>query len=475
MTHPFPDQRWQIAQPNGRLIDQLVNQLHLDPLIAQVMANRSIADLPQAQVYLIPEEQDLPAPQSEFTDLLPSVAILKTAIERGDKIGICGDYDADGMTSTALLMRAFKHLGANADYVIPSRMKDGYGINERIVEELHQSGFKVIVTVDNGIAAYDAIAHGKALGMQVIITDHHDLPEQLPPADTILNPKLLSPHSLYSGLAGVGVAYILAVSLAQAMGQNQGITRPLLELYTLGTIADLAPLIGVNRRWLKRGLKLLPHSDIAGIQALMQTANIDQSKKQLQPDHIGFQLGPRINAVGRIGDPQDVINLLTTDSFDEALKAAHQCEQTNRTRQQLCEQIDLSLLFRWFLDLHPSDEAFDPTTFTKNRQRLLDHDIADEFFAAVSSRRSCVVTCHRIISLSTGLCCRRGRRTRASNPTTAPATTGTATGSRAATPRSISKARSGRTRPTPRRLILRRCCSASPTRLPRSCPTWGIC
>ena len=174
----------------------------------------------------------------------------------------------------------------------------------------------------------------------MIITDHHDLPEQLPPADAILNPKLLKDNSPYYGLAGVGVAYILAIATAQSLGKLKGLTNPIMELFTLGTIADLAPLVGVNRRWLKRGLRALPNSQLLGIQALMEVAGIDETQKQLKPDDIGFRLGPRINAVGRIGDPQMVIELLTTDDPQVAKVRADQCEQINQKRRQLCEQIE---------------------------------------------------------------------------------------------------------------------------------------
>jgi single-stranded-DNA-specific exonuclease len=187
-----------------------------------------------------------------------------TAIDAGQKIAICGDYDADGMTSTALLMRALRCLGADANYAIPSRMQEGYGINTRIVEEFYAEGVSLILTVDNGIAAVEPVAYARELGLTVIITDHHDVPPEIPPANAILNPKLIRADSPYRGVAGVGVAYILAVCLAQALGKTQDLTAPLLELFTLGTIADLAPLTGVNRRWVKRGLGLLPKSRLTG-------------------------------------------------------------------------------------------------------------------------------------------------------------------------------------------------------------------
>ncbi|MEM7590696.1 MAG: single-stranded-DNA-specific exonuclease RecJ [Cyanobacteria bacterium P01_A01_bin.83] len=336
----LPNQRWQIATPQPKQAQELSLSTGLLPLVTQVIINRDIDTPDAAHSYIEPESQDLPSPLDEFKDLATSVELIKEAIADEEQIAICGDYDADGMTSTALLLRALKHLGANVDYAIPSRMKDGYGINNRIVEEFAENGVGLILTVDNGISAYEPVARAIELGLSVIITDHHDLPEKLPPADAILNPKLLSDNSPYKGLAGVGVAYILAIATAQSLDQLKGLTNPIMELFTLGTIADLAPLVGVNRRWLKRGLRALPNSQLLGIQALMQVAGIDETQKQLKPDDIGFRLGPRINAVGRIGDPQMVIELLTTDDPEIALVRAYQCEGINQERRQLCEQIE---------------------------------------------------------------------------------------------------------------------------------------
>ncbi|WP_204151861.1 single-stranded-DNA-specific exonuclease RecJ [Leptolyngbya sp. CCY15150] len=336
----LPDQRWRIAKPQPDRVADIAQGLDLPPLLAQVLVNRGIDSVAAAQHFVNPEVLQLPSPLEEFPDLAAALELLLEAIAHHHKIAICGDYDADGMTSTALLLRSLRYLGAQVDYAIPSRMSEGYGINRRIVEDFHADGVRIILTVDNGIAAYDPIAYARELGLVVIITDHHDLPPQLPPANAILNPKLLDIASPYSGVAGVGVAYILAVCLAQALQQTKDLTTPLLELFTLGTIADLAPLTGVNRRWVRRGLKLLPRSRILGIQALIQVAGLANEDKALKPEAIGFRLGPRINAVGRIADPQVVIELLTTDDPGRALELAMVCEQINQHRQRLCELIE---------------------------------------------------------------------------------------------------------------------------------------
>ncbi|AUT00575.1 single-stranded-DNA-specific exonuclease RecJ [Nostoc sp. CENA543] len=369
----LPNQRWQIYPQQPELAKELALATNLSPVVGQILINRGIATLEQAQAFLNPESLDLPSPLTEFPDLALSVELLAEAIASQSKIAICGDYDADGMTSTALLWRSLRSLGAQVDYAIPSRMHEGYGINQRIVEEFKSEGVELILTVDNGISAFEPIARARELGLKVIITDHHDIPQKLPPANAILNPKLIAESSPYRGIAGVGVAYILAVCLAQKLGNTKGLIQPMLALFTLGTIADLAPLTGVNRRWVKRGLKLLPKSQLPGIQALIQVGGVQAREaggrgqgaggsfqgaggrgqgeeekfsspipnaQSLKPEDIGFRLGPRINAIGRIGDPQTVIELLTTDDMSLALARAIQCEQVNTTRQQLCQQIE---------------------------------------------------------------------------------------------------------------------------------------
>jgi single-stranded-DNA-specific exonuclease len=336
----LPNQRWEIYPEFPAKAQELAIKNNLSPLLTQVILNRGIETEKQVKEFLDPESMDLPDPLEEFSQLGISLELLENAIASREKIVICGDYDADGMTSTALLLRALKWLGAKEVYCdIPDRQKDGYGINQRLVEKFHREGVQLILTVDNGISAYDPIKKAQELGLKVIVTDHHDIPENLPPANAILNPKLLPESSPYSSVAGVGVAYILAVSLAKKLGKSQGLVKQLLELCTLGTIADMVPLKGVNRRWVKRGLQFLPNSDIEGVKALIEVTGINQGKATLKPDDIGFKLGPRINALGRIDEPQIVINLLTTDDIEVGKIQAKRCDEINKRRQQLCEEI----------------------------------------------------------------------------------------------------------------------------------------
>ncbi|MEN9209541.1 MAG: single-stranded-DNA-specific exonuclease RecJ [Thermostichus sp. DG02_2_bins_29] len=343
----IPAQRWLFHPVDRGAAQQLSQTLGVSPLLAQILLNRGLSSPAAARQFWDPDPAQLTDPASDFTDLPLAVHLLDQALDHQQPIAICGDYDADGMTSTALLLRALRRLGGKVHYRIPRRMTEGYGLNCRMVEELHQEGFHLILTVDNGISAQEPIQLAKNLGLTVIVTDHHDLPPQLPPADAILNPKRIPETSPYRGMAGVGVAYLLAQALARKRGDAL-LGRMALELFTLGTIADLAPLTGVNRLWVRQGLQLLPTSQVEGIRALLRVmglpAGADAGSEGLQPEAIGFGLGPRINAVGRIGRAGMVIQLLTTEDPRQAEWLAQRCERLNQVRQQMCARIEAEAL-----------------------------------------------------------------------------------------------------------------------------------
>lgn len=329
----LPIQRWLFLTNTREAIESLISE-DLDIHLASILLNRKVKDI---DLYINPENSPISQPIDDFPNLSEAITILTQAINCGNPIGICGDYDTDGMTSTALLMRAFEHLGGKAIYKISSRLAEGYGINERIVREFASEGVKVLVTVDNGITAYSPIALAKELGMSVIITDHHEVPPNLPPADVILNPKLIDKSSPYSTLAGVGVAYILAISLVKHLGKIKGIADKLLELFTLGTVADMVPLTGVNRRFVRKGLRKIANSKLAGIQALIEVSGINENLS-IKPDDIGFKLAPYINAVGRIDNPKKILDLFLTDDENTAYKLASQARDINSERQEMMNE-----------------------------------------------------------------------------------------------------------------------------------------
>jgi single-stranded-DNA-specific exonuclease len=304
-----------------------------------VLQRRGLAD-PAALAELL-EPPEAPPAQAHFADLQRASGRLERACRDGERLAICGDYDADGMTSTALLMGVLRQLGARPEPAIPSRMEDGYGLNVAMVERLAASGIGLLITVDNGVAATEALERAAALNVAVILTDHHSLPPQLPPHLALLHPARTPEGSPYRGLAGVGLAYVLAAALCRALNRPDVLAIGL-DLFCIGTIADMAPLTGVNRRWLLDGLPRLARTRLAGLKALQQLAGLED--RDLDAEAVGFQLAPRINAVGRLGDPLLVVELLTSDAADRALQLARRCEDLNRQRRQLCAAIEAEAL-----------------------------------------------------------------------------------------------------------------------------------
>ena len=300
-----------------------------------VLQRRGVQSQEELQSLLQPD----PAPEAKahFPDLECAVQRLLLACREGQALAVCGDYDADGMTSTALLVGVLSRLGAKPQAAIPSRQSEGYGLNAAMVERLAEQGVKLLVTVDNGISAREALERAEALGLEVIVTDHHTIPPQRPPLLALLHPALTPPSSPYRGLAGVGLAYVLAAAVAERLRNPQAL-RTALDLFCIGTIADMAPLTGVNRRWLQEGLPQLHRSALPGLRALAELSGLED--RPIDSQGVGFRLAPRLNAVGRLADPQLAVELLTTGDADRALELAERCEQLNRQRRELCDGIE---------------------------------------------------------------------------------------------------------------------------------------
>ena len=334
------EQRWHLPAPlaPGALQAAPASDPLPEPLLA-LLSRRGFTS-PEAIAALLDPEA-APAAGRHFPDLAKAVARLKRACSQGEAVAICGDYDADGMTSTALLVGVLQRLGARPIAAIPSRMDDGYGLNAAMVEKLAEQGVALLVTVDNGVSAIEALERAQALGVEAILTDHHTIPDPLPPHLALLHPQRTPPGSPYRGLAGVGLAYVLAAALCQSLRHTDG-QQIALNLFCIGTIADMAPLVGVNRRWLIDGLPELGRSPLVGLQALQQLAGLDETPLDAQA--VGFQIAPRINAVGRLGDPQLVVELLTTEDPSRALALARDCEALNRQRRDLCTAIEAEAL-----------------------------------------------------------------------------------------------------------------------------------
>ena len=338
------DQQWRLPQP---IEGDPLASVQLPAPLKAVLYRRGL-QIPE-QVTRLLSDQPLPPADQHFPELEAALTRLKQACLNKEAVAICGDYDADGMTSTALLMRALEAMGACPQAAIPSRMEDGYGLNTGMVKSLHAEGVRLLVTVDNGVAAHDALTKASELGVEVILTDHHTLPSSRPIALALIHPATTPEESPYGCLAGVGLAYVLARALAAELKNPESISTAR-DLFCIGTVADMAPLTGANRTLLREGLTHLHRSNCPGVQALQQLAGLGD--RPLRADDIGFQLAPRINAVGRIGEPSLVVDLLTADDPNRAFELGRQCDALNRQRRELCDAIEAEAVA--LLDSDPS-------------------------------------------------------------------------------------------------------------------------
>lgn len=315
----------------------LAESLSLDPLTARILACRGVSDLPAGRAFLASRLADLPDPFL-MQGMAKATARLATALERGEKIAIHGDYDVDGISGTTLLVDVLRQLGAQVEYHIPLRLKDGYGLSAEALQLAASHGVRVAVSVDCGVSAVAEAKLARELGLDLIITDHHQVPEVRPEALAILNPHQSDCAFPAKELAGVGVAFMLLVGLRKVLrdrGYFQGRKEPDLrlglDLVALGTIADIAPLQGLNRTLTKLGLQLLNESRRPGVQALREVAGV----REVSCSAVGFRLAPRLNAAGRLEDAALGVQLLLSESVADAKELAALLDGFNRERQAL--------------------------------------------------------------------------------------------------------------------------------------------
>ncbi len=306
---------------------------HISPVTARVIRNRDVCGQEEIRNYLYGDESSLYSPFL-MKDLERACDILLTKIEEGKKIRVAGDYDCDGVTSTYILLTALNRLGADADYVIPDRIHDGYGINESIIRKAAAEGVDTILTCDNGISAAEQIALARNLGMTVIVTDHHDIPERgIPDCAAVVNPKQSDCPYPFKGLCGAAVAF----KLVQAMYEKRGLPRTeasaLLEYVALATVADVMELKGENRILVREGLKRLRQTDNPGLNALMEAAGIH--KEALSSYHLGFVIGPCLNASGRLETAELSLRLLQCRDEEQAAQLACRLRQLNEERKDM--------------------------------------------------------------------------------------------------------------------------------------------
>ncbi|MBN2362339.1 MAG: single-stranded-DNA-specific exonuclease RecJ [Deltaproteobacteria bacterium] len=333
--------RWNVAAPHPAASD-LAAALGVHPVVAQVLLNRGVTDAAAARRFLTPHLADLRDP-ANMADMDRAVARLLRAVADGETIGIFGDYDVDGVTSTVLLSWTLETLGAHVTRHIPQRLTDGYGLNERGLRALGEQGARLVVAVDCGSTAHGEIAAARDRGIDVIVVDHHTLVETLPPASAVLNPHRRDCRFGFADLAAVGVTFFLCVALRRAWreaGRDAGCEIDLrrgLDLVALGTVADQVSLVDQNRILVSAGLKEMARTRWVGLRALCEVAGVDPARAQ--SGRIAFQLGPRINAAGRLGDAMVAVELLCTDDRDRALALARELDEANRQRRQIERQV----------------------------------------------------------------------------------------------------------------------------------------
>ncbi len=330
--------QWQLLpQPN---ISADLFEFSSDPLLAQLLAQRGLTSVQQARAFLDPAAYQ-PAPPGVLPDLEQAVARLNQAIEQQELICVWGDFDVDGQTSTTLLVSTLQSLGARVQYYIPNRLTESHGIKISALERQLAEGVQLLLTCDTGIDAHPAVATAQAAGVDVVITDHHDLPDKLPPAKAVVNPKRLPPDHPLRELPGVGVAYKLAQALFEARNRSAE-SETLLDLVALGIVADVAYQRGDTRYLLQKGLVGLQNTSRLGLQALLESARLKTNR--LTEEHIGFWLAPRLNALGRLGDANLAVELLTTIDLSRARIIALQLEALNDRRKMLVDRVVVQAL-----------------------------------------------------------------------------------------------------------------------------------
>jgi single-stranded-DNA-specific exonuclease len=330
--------RWVIQSAQPQAVARIQQEVGVSEILARLLVNRGVVEPEQAERFLHPSWDDLPDPLL-LPDAKVAVQRLLQAIERQERILVYGDYDVDGVTSAALWYQTLTKLRARVQVKVPHRKRDGYDIRVPVVDAAHRQGVSLILTCDCGIQAHAVVERASELGIDIIITDHHEPGEEVPRALAVVDPHL--PHSQYPfrNLSGVGVSYRLGEALVRAKGLSpQNYRNHFLDLAALGTIADVMPLMEENRVFAWYGLPSIPRSRRPGVQALLSVARVptDQPVTMRQ---VQFALAPRINAVGRLDDASVALELLTTESVERAMTLAQQLEAHNRRRRSEQERI----------------------------------------------------------------------------------------------------------------------------------------
>jgi single-stranded-DNA-specific exonuclease len=322
--------RWRLTTPDNGLVQTIQQELSISSVLAKILVTRGIATAEEARDFMNMDESRVHNPYL-LKDMDIAVERIRQAIDKEQKIIVYGDYDADGVSSTTVMLTALQDLGANVSFMIPNRFKHGYGPNKELFKQAHDEGANLIITVDNGISGIEEVDYANSLGLDVIISDHHDIGETMPDALAIIHPRHPEGSYPFGELAGVGVAFKIAHALYEDMPDH------LLEMVAIGTIADLVPLHDENRFLVKEGLEALRTTPRTAIEALCEVSGVKQ--RDITEETIGFMFGPRINAIGRLQDADPAVELFMTEDPAKARDLASSLDLLNKERQAIVKQI----------------------------------------------------------------------------------------------------------------------------------------
>ena len=342
-----PERTWRIAPHDQQQIEALQRAAGIPAIVAQLLLTRGIDQAEMAESFLHPKLSDMRDP-ADFPGIDSAVPRIAQAITKKQSIMIHGDYDADGITGTAILYRCLKLLGADVRYFIPNRLGDGYGLKSDRLKQFAEDGIDMVITVDCGIASVEEADAAQQLGLELIVTDHHTPGQRLPTAAAILHPGLPSMPYPFAGLCGAGVAFKLAWGLCQHKSESKRVTPQLktfllqaVGLAAIGTVADVVPLLDENRSLVHHGLGSLLRQPVPGLAALMEITRLSD-KKRLGGEDIGFTIAPRLNAAGRLGQAPLAVELLTTDDPARARSLADYLHELNKSRESIERSVYLA-------------------------------------------------------------------------------------------------------------------------------------
>lgn len=336
-------EKWMVYNKKADF-QKIGSEFGIDPVIARLIRNRDIQDMKEIRSYLYGTLAEIPSPW-KMKDMERAVQILQKKITQKKKIRIIGDYDIDGVTATCILLKGLKRLNANVDTYIPDRVKDGYGMHEQLIDKALEDGIDTILTCDNGIAAAAEIEYAKKEGLTVIVTDHHDIPFRdtedgriwiIPKADAVVNPKQNDCLYPNKNICGAVVAWKLIWALYERLGIDSDEIWDFLELAAIATVGDVMDLQGENRIIVKEGLKKLSSTSFEGLKALIRVNNLEGA--EITAYHVGFVIGPCINASGRLDTAARSLELLLADNMEDAMKLADDLYDLNQSRKAMTEQ-----------------------------------------------------------------------------------------------------------------------------------------